>query len=298
MIDIQSLFEEYDIEFRTEGKNVTSGWININCPFDCPDPSFHLGVNLTSNLYHCWICGARGHIQKLTQKLLHVSYIEAKDIISEFELDIEKEEKQETHIEHVVWPKGMEKSFPSQHRDYLIRREFKPDELINKYKLRACLHLGGEFAYRIVIPIIMNSKIVSLIGRDITDKQEKKYYNLPNNQSIVHTKNCIYGIDSIIPGDKALIVEGPADKWRIGSKCGALLGMEYTPQQLYLLHQKKLKEVYVMFDGESKAIKKANKLGNILSTFIPKVRVIELSDDDPAKMSENEVLQLRKEIKL
>ena len=58
MFDVISFLEEYNIDYTTSGKNVTSGWVEINCPFCGDDPSYHMGVNLSSGLYHCWICGA------------------------------------------------------------------------------------------------------------------------------------------------------------------------------------------------------------------------------------------------
>jgi len=62
MIDIISLFENNDIEFYSSGKNNSRGWVELNCPFCGNDPSFHLGVNLSSGIFHCWICGAKGGI--------------------------------------------------------------------------------------------------------------------------------------------------------------------------------------------------------------------------------------------
>ena len=42
--DIISYLENRGVSYWTEGKNVTDGWVNINCPFS-PDPSNHLGIN-------------------------------------------------------------------------------------------------------------------------------------------------------------------------------------------------------------------------------------------------------------
>jgi len=217
-----------------------------------------------------------------------------KKLVEEYDINFHEEESLKRNSEQIIFPKGLEDSIPSLHKSYIKKRRFDPDEVIKKYQLKAYYHLGKEWAYRIVIPIFMNGEIVSFIARDVTNKQIPKYKNLSNEQSVVNVKNCLYGIDSIKKGGKAILVEGIFDQWRVGDGSCAFLGVEYTNQQLFLLYEKELKEVYVMFDAD--AIKKAHKLGHILSTFVPKVEVIELDKGDPSDMTDEEINKLRKEI--
>lgn len=296
MIDIIALLEENDIKYHTGGKNVTSGWVEINCPF-CSDPSYHLGINLTSGFHHCWICGAKGKSERLIQHLLGISYSQAKQIAEDFNTNQNYEEKTKTVVSSIKYPpKGTEKDFPFAHRQYLQKRNFDPNFLIEKYNIKACLQLGGSLAYRVIIPIVIDKQIVSYTGRDITGEQESKYKHLNNEESIIPVKDCLYNIDTV--NNKIVLVEGVMDVWRIGDGCSAMFGMEYTTHQLNILFSKEIKEAYVLFDGEKKAIKKAHKLANTLSTFIPKVHVLELDDGDPADMNEDEVRKLREEIEL
>jgi DNA primase len=294
MFNVISFFEENNIEFHTSGKNVTKGWTEINCPF-CSDPSFHLGINLESGLFHCWICGAKGGPSILIKRLLNVSYSEAQRIENEFTSFKKQEQEQNKEIiSKIEFPKGLEKNFPSYHKEYLIKRNFDPDYIINQYQLKACLRLGGDFAYRIIIPIIIDNQIVSYTARDITEKAKYKYKHLSNEKSIIQVKDCLYNIDTV--KDKCIIVEGVIDVWRIGDAAIAMFGLEYTIRQLNILFSKELKEAYVMFDSEPQAIRKANKLANTLSTFIPKVSVIELSSGDPADLTTEEILSLKAKI--
>ena len=54
--DIINYLENREIDYHKAGeKNVGKGWININCPF-CDDPSWHLGINLKSKFFNCYIC--------------------------------------------------------------------------------------------------------------------------------------------------------------------------------------------------------------------------------------------------
>ena len=294
MIDIISLLEDNGIDYSTSGKNTSRGWVELNCPFCGNDPSFHLGVNLSSGIYHCWICGAKGHIEKLIQHQLGLSREKAKKLAEEYNINFQEEESSKGNSEQIVFPKGLEDSIPQLHKSYLKKRGFDPDEVIKKYQLKAYYHIGGKWSYRLVIPIFINGEIVSFLARDVTDKQTPKYKNLSNEQSVINVKNCLYGIDLIKKGGRAILVEGVFDQWRVGDGSCAFLGVEYTNQQLFLLYEKELKEVYVMFDSD--AIKKANKLGHILSTFVPKVEIIELDKGDPSDMGEEEINKLRKEI--
>ena len=61
-VDTKALLDDLGIDYKLSGKNVTSGWIEVNCPF-CGDPSYHLGISPT-NLFHCWRCGEKGNLIK------------------------------------------------------------------------------------------------------------------------------------------------------------------------------------------------------------------------------------------
>ena len=294
MFDILQYLEDKDIPYSTSGKNVSSGWVNISCVF-CGETSNHLGISLESQGFNCWVCGEKGNIFTLVMYIEGVSYSETKSIISNYEKEEEISKAKDSLVSSkIICIKGLETAFPKEHKNYLIQRGFNPEYIISKYHLKACLHLGGEFAYRIVIPIIMNDQIVSYTARDITGKQKSKYYNLPNRESVTPIKDCLYNIDSI--KDKVLIMEGVTDVWRIGDGSVALFGVEYTHQQLRLLFDKNPKEAYVMFDTD--AIKKTDKLANILSTFVDKVEVIELDEGDPGDLSEENIIDLRTKISL
>ncbi|KKK72386.1 hypothetical protein LCGC14_2904360, partial [marine sediment metagenome] len=79
-------FENRNISYSTEGKNVTEGWCNIECPFPfCDDPSNHMGINLESKLFSCWACGEKGGMDRLIQELEGCSWPESQLILSQFQ---------------------------------------------------------------------------------------------------------------------------------------------------------------------------------------------------------------------
>lgn len=289
MIDIKSLLENLDIDFKDSGENVTHGWINIQCPF-CYDPKNHLGINLESTKYHCWVCGAKGNLEYLLHTITSKPYFEIKQLIKEFEIDFQEEEKPKIINVNSDLLKPYDLVLPEIHRNYLIKRKFDPDFIQAKYHIRS-QYKYGYFAYRIVIPVIEEGQVINLTGRDVTDKQEERYKHLPNEKAIIPMKDCLYNIDSV--KNKAVIVEGPTDVWRVGDGSIATMGTEFTSAQIKLLKDKQIKNIFILYDKEAE--KNAEKLGNICSSF-SHVEILYLDKGDPAEMTDREVKNLRKEI--
>ena len=70
--DVVSFLEDRAIEIHYPGeKNVSEGWIAINCIY-CDDPSWHLGINLTGRQIYisCYSCKQAGTIKDLILDLL------------------------------------------------------------------------------------------------------------------------------------------------------------------------------------------------------------------------------------
>jgi len=295
MIQIIDLLEYLNLPYQTSGKNVSGGWVEIQCPFPyCSDPSNHLGINLESGYFHCWVCGEKGFIAKLVKTITNLSYSEANRIIAEFSDGTFLIEKQETEKIHSnIIPKEATIELPQLHIDYLKSRNFDPIKIQQQYKIMAC-YTAGPYAYRIIIPIIIDGEIVNFTGRDATGKQKNKYKNCPNSIAILPMKECLYNIDSV--KDKVIICEGVTDVWRIGQGSIATMGVEYATAQLAILSRKDPKEIYILYDSD--ATKGAEKLASAVSTFCSKVEILELETGDPGDMTEEEVLKLRKEIGL
>ena len=292
--DIIKYFEEKQIEYKTSGKNVTRNWIEINCPFCGNDPSFHCGVS-PQKLFNCYICGEKGDIVKLVRQIENCSWHKVKDIITQFSEDLTVDLKKEdirysSKIDHLNLPK-ISSSLPCLiHKNYLIKRNFDPDYLEKKYKLKFCYNIG-EWKFRIIIPFFLDNKLITWSGLDVTGKADIKYKHLSNEKSIIPIKKTLYNIDSISEGDLIVIVEGITDVWRVKKKCVATMGIQYTQEQVEMILKKNPKKVVVVFDAEPKAISMAYKLANQLSLFINDVNVIELDEGDPCDLPEQKVIE-------
>lgn len=300
-INVRSLFDELEIDYTDRGKNVTSGWINISCPF-CGDVSNHCGINLKSNLFSCWICSEKGSIIKIVKEIKKISYRKAESLAAkhiEDNIIYQYDEKsasggilgdQEDKI--LIYPSGIVPEMPEAHRKYLISRNFQPYKLAKKYKLKFTLNTGN-LRFRIIAPIFDNYIAVSWIAADVIRENSKvpRYWKCQTEQSIKSANDCLYNIDSV--KNSAIIVEGITDVWRIGDGCVATMTKSINYEQINQLIEHNVTSVFVMFDSD--AFDKAKESAEKLSAFF-KTEIIHLSDGDPADLSKEEVLDLREKI--
>ena len=295
--DLEKYLEDKDIRYWTTGKNVTVGWINIQCVF-CSDPSNHLGLsppdhNHPNGGYNCWRCGASGSLIDLIKDEIEggITKEQVLRILLPYSEELPLESLKQRNTGKILkLPPGEEPKWMTIHLAYLLKRNFN-NSAIEKYDLRP-YHLG-EFGYRILAPIYQSNTLVNYTSRDVTGKQVK-YKHCSNENAIIPIKNCLYNIDTV--KDKCIIVEGITDVWRIGDGCVCTFGIEFSEAQVNLLLKKKVKKATIIFDSEILAVKKAYELSEWLNGLKIKSNVIELDYGDPADFTVEEIKRLRKEI--
>lgn len=289
--DIFQYLDTKTIPYLESGKNISSGrWIGINCPF-CDDPSNHLGINLQSKNFSCFKCGMKGNIILLIQEISQVPIQKAFQIFYQFQdKSLSYLDKEEIPTNYgMSLPKGCSKNFAGIFTNYLLSRNFNPQELIKEYDLYCC-HTIGDFKFRIIAPVYYQYELITYTGRDVTGNAKSKYLHCSNEESIIPIKNTLYNIDSI--KDKAIIVEGITDVWKLGKGSIATFGTQHTKKQLALLSG--IDKVYILFDAE--ASKEAENLANNLLCITKKVDVLYLEKGDPADMFPLEALKLKKKL--
>ena len=293
--DIKRYLESRETEYHVEGeKNVTRGWVNINCPFPgCDDPSWHCGINLNSKLYNCYICGSKGGSERLVMVLDGCSYNTAIRTIRRFPEDyIYQEETKERKVRKVKLPL-IERTFHKRHFDYLTKRGFYAEQIINKYNLKSVYNIG-DYKFRIIIPYFYNKELVTFNTRDITGKSKYPYLFLNEEDSILPVKQTLYNIDTV--KDRCIITEGPTDVWRMGDGVVAVSGKMFTKNQILMLKIKDVRKCLILYDADDvddfgKSI--GEKLANNLSGVIPWVELIGLETGDPAELDTKEVNKIR-----
>ena len=282
MFDVKSFLTDYNIKHYTKGKNVKRGWVGVKCLF-CDDESNHGGFNLSKQWFNCWRCGGKG-FNKVIQLYADCDWAKAKQIIIDYDGEVVAFEKVQRK-DRVDF--NFEELKPI-HKNYLMNRGFNLERL-KKYNLKDG-GVFGDFAYRVVMPVYMNDRLLTLTGRDITGKQNP-YFNLQEYNSIRTIKECLYNIDNC-RNENVILVEGPFDVLKMGGDCLCSFGIKLSNYQLKLLAR--YKKVDILFDSEKKAQEQAIKIAKNLSILglITNVWDMEI-ENDPGSLN----LEKAKEIK-
>lgn len=270
----------------TKGKNVGKGSVNIQCPF-CDDRSNHLSFQLKTGYYKCWRCSSHGSLWRFLRTINANT-----DIIREIQFD-ELVQKEHSPPAAIKWLKDFVPYLQTSHQQYLSKRRFDPNYLQKKYALMSSKHYG-KFKFRVIIPMMVNNRVVNFTGRDVTGLSELRYMTCPEEDAIVPRNQIVYNLDSV--NGSMIIVEGPTDVWRIGDGCVATLSTQFTPKQISAILQAKPSRVFVMYDAEENAQKQAMDLAFCLSPFIRHVEVVSMDSGDPGDLSDEDVRYLRKEL--
>lgn len=290
--DVVRFLSNYRIPWTSRGKNVGHGWVGVNCPF-CRDSGYHGGFNIAGGYFNCWKCG--GHsLLEVVKAFAQVEDFSAYHIIDEYGI---RTTILSSLMEKV--PNAETVSLPGQPlgvgcKRYLRKRGFYPDFVEGKYFLRDG-GIVGDFAFRLIIPVFYQGKLVSYIGRDITGKQDLRYKNLPIEKSVMDIRKVLFNLDNCTQ-DTIIVVEGSFDAMKIGDNCCATLGTSVTEAQVRLLAE--YKRVIISFDNEEPAQKKAKSLGERVAALGAEVSVVNHGwDHDMGSASKEEVDWFLQEIR-
>lgn len=270
-MDIIQILDAYSCEYHLSGKNISSGWVGVCCPF-CGDSGFHGGLTLKPPIrYSCWKCSSKNTAYALS-KILRIPSAESNNLLSQ-EIEEKEKETNNIHTEPFHFPDFCGK-MKERHKKYLEARGFDPDYLEQKYSLMGTSHLG-DYCHRIIIPIFYKGEAVSYQGRDITGKSKMRYKACEKPIEIIHHKNLLYNIDKA-KGKTVVVTEGVTGVWKLGDNSVCTFGIQYTAKQAELLSH--FKKVFVFFDNDDNAQMQSEKLRVFLNTF--KVKTINLTTDD------------------
>jgi len=296
--NILSFLDDYEIPYKTSGKNVSRGWVEISCPF-CDDPSTHLGINLDSKLFHCWICSSKGGPAKLIRALTKCTWEQAKNTVEKY-TDWSLVELLDSDLA----PKKLKlppeftpitpNTIPKLVSNYLLDRNFSPEELVRRFNL---FYPGpiGDYKLRLIIPVTYRNRIVNFCGRDVTGKTSTRYNNCPNDKAEIPLNSLLYGIEEILDNEPIVLVEGIFDQWRLGYGSVATFGTKVTSEQAAILQSKKPSKIFVLLDPGTPDLtyeRIASKL------WFSEVEAIYLSSKgDPADLTPFEAQNLMRELR-
>ena len=189
-MNILKFLQDNRIEYTTNHKHNTQGWVNIHCPFCPPSASkdYHLGIAVEGKgVVNCWRCGARS-----INALFKILDVEPEELT--LDISIGTKPKKIPSVPPLT-------KLSHTHKKYLHKRGF-PLEIIEQRKLKAS-------RFRLFIPIRDEDyKILGYVARDVTDKAKEPYKNYGD------IKKYLYGIE-LINHSSIIVVEGVFDSWKI-----------------------------------------------------------------------------------
>lgn len=307
MYDFIKLFKDYKIDYTTKSNR---GWINVECVY-CTSSSHskHLGFNLADGHCTCWKCGGHQATPTLA-RLLAIPSGEVNQVLAQYESRnyvLNHLNKRIPQAKHLELPTD---TFTPAERKYLLSRNFSPRYLHEKYGVVGG-GISGDWKYRIIIPLIINGKIVSWTGRTILSKKKAdelkipRYKNLSIEESCVNPKTSLFNLDNSLRKE-VIITEGCFDVMRFGglnfNKNDNIIcsfGTTMTEEQLKVIADR-YEKVFMMFDNEPEAQEKARKYGLQLSSMGLSVEVVDFYSDfgvnDLGDCSDEQVNIIKKEL--
>ena len=278
-MEIKDLLNELGVRYVEEHRNVRHGWIGLDCPWCGTIGKYHLGISLEDKFASCWQCGYHS-LPAVLVELSSLSYGEAKRRVGQVR-GVGPQERPRTGSLRL--PEGLG-PLGAPHIAYLRSRGV--DARIERFWGLRGIGLASRLAWRIFIPVVDRGETVTWTTRSIGDGG---YVSARPDEEKVPIKHCLYGIDHM--RHAAVVVEGPADAWRIGPGAVATFGINYTQEQVRRLAEIPIRAV--CFDREPGAQRQARKLCRTLEAYPGRTERVELDADDPGSASEEEVSALR-----
>jgi DNA primase len=300
-MNFEKLFRDYNIKYSLK---INRNWVNCNCPFcDTKETSFNLGFNPAGNYYHCWKSKHSYSLQEVLSILLNIPIASVNEVLKDYAGVGEViPEKKKSNIKHLELPTD---SFTPAERKYLKSRGFSPKYLNKKYNIVGG-GISGDWKFRIIIPVYFNGKLMSWTGRSILSKEKLKqleiprYKNLAIEKSVKNIKELFFNIDNC-KSDTVVLTEGAFDVLRFDGNAICSMGTELTESQINLLASR-FRKIFILFDNEPEAQKKARKFGIQLSAIGLDIEIVNAYEDfgknDMGECTSEEVETIKKELKL
>lgn len=278
---------------RGESYHVRPGWIGARCPYCGRN---HLGFNVAKGYFRCWACG---HV-KLTETIALLANLDpsrARQMRDEYDQEFRLLPSKKTAARPRSVPAPLEMGrLGRRHLAYLEEERGirHPRTLALEWDLHGTKGSSGDWSWRVVAPIKdAAGRTLAYVGRSVAGTKPK-YRVTDDADCAADPKSFLYGIEKAT-GDSAVVVEGPGDVWKCGAGFVATLGVDWHREQAEQL--RRYERLFVMYDPEPGAQKKARELARWLSMFRP-TEVIGGLPSDPGALDEEKVAEIRKELGL
>lgn len=313
-IDLLRLFDTYGVGYVLSGPNVARGHCAIRCPW-CgeSDPSQHMSVSLEGRGWRCY--RNHDHRGKSAARLLAAA--------AKMPLDAAKRIVGETTFvpENFMDAVMAQLEPPSKHSDHnlTLPKEFKPIRLLpsarpyinyledrgfpratilsltQRFNIRYATQ--GDYHGRIIFPVKCEGRLVSWVGRTISQRVELRYKALGTDEdddprALGPLPDYLLWFDDLMEcdADTIILCEGPFDAlkvmtlgWRLGIVATCFFTSAPSASQIELAHEllPRFKHRALMLDRGTLPL--ALKVAGSMSSL--GVRAIEPPCKDPGELS-------------
>jgi DNA primase len=264
--DMISFFDDYNVDYSLDGRNIGRNFIGVNpCPF-CGDSRNHFAVHQDGKFGSCFICKGHAHPIKLISFFGRMTFKKAHSyLLSQTSDQMEMMDRVKSIFKHKVRKEGGQNRFydPLPESRLITYQDLKNEHLKNffkkrklhrwhipRYQLRLCL--DSKFRGFILFPMLIDHRPVSYQLRHLIRRQ---YHNGTNLDKFVFNE------ENIIEGKPVILVEGFLDFVNVDSfircyypgKISVVTGglKSVSNAQLDRLRNHSPSQLIVMFDGDS-----------------------------------------------
>lgn len=294
-MELEALLNEHRIPFKRGGehRNVRHNWVGVDCPWCGTREKFHLGIHCRTLACVCWQCGSHSlysFFLECCSQDRQQAWALTKAATSAKQAAAVTRWAEDAAPGTLKLPDAL-RGLCAAHKRYLRDRGFSPKRLVNDWGIQG-IGLSARYAWRLFIPIHYQGSIVSWTTRAIGDGNEPKYLNAPPSDEAMPAKRLLYGED--FATNAIVVVEGPADAWRIGHGAVAVLGVNVSLSQIKRISRYPVRAI--CFDNESRAQRRAQQLATSLSLLPGVTMNVNLDSADPGSASVKEIKRLRKHV--
>lgn len=268
------VLETFDARLVSDGHELA-----LPCPL-CGDHRDRLFINLTTFLWTCHNCNESGNLISFLERVMEKDPFEAYHLATKLQPKAARTKPREILITPEVKLPGLWLDDP----DSMIQRGFwrylfergLDEETVRHYQMR--FEVIGMYRGRVIIPIFHEGVVASFAARAIV------WWEKPKVLYPYGTKvgEMLFGLDEIA-GDTVILVEGIFDAIRLRGKSACTFGAHLSAGQRALLHQRGMKNILLMRDGDAAGRREAAKTARELKSDGFAVRIAGLPDgEDPA----------------
>ena len=165
--------------------------------------------------------------------------------------------------------------------EYLEGRGFDNiDSLVSIYDIHQCL--VDDWKWRLIFPVYFKEKLVTWVGRSIGISPYLPYMDLSIEESVIHSKYCLYNYDNLKGGEALFVTEGIFDALKIDYyspkdvNATCLFTKTMRKEQEYLLYglSNYYDSIYILLDSDAKIealkiVKDLSYIHNVKLSLLP-----------------------------